>query len=125
MKYLLDTHTLLWALEAPESLPDSVRAILEDPSSSLLISIATPWELAIKTHSGKLDAKALLDQFEQLSGYDLLETRASQVIRAGFLPDVHRDPFDRLLAAQAIDLRLTLLSRDTIFDRYGVKRIWN
>jgi PIN domain nuclease of toxin-antitoxin system len=125
MKYLLDTHTLLWALEAPESLPDSVRAILEDPSSSLLISIATPWELAIKTDSGKLDAKALLDQFEQLSGYDLLETRASQVIRAGFLPDVHRDPFDRLLAAQAIDLRLTLLSRDTIFDRYGVKRIWN
>jgi PIN domain nuclease of toxin-antitoxin system len=125
MKYLLDTHTLLWALEAPESLPDSVRAILEDPSSSLLISIATPWELAIKTHSGKLDAKALLDQFEQLSGYDLLETRASQVIRAGFLPDVHRDPFDRLLATQAIDLRLTLLSRDTIFDRYGVKRIWN
>jgi PIN domain nuclease of toxin-antitoxin system len=125
MKYLLDTHTLLWALEAPESLPDSVRGILEDPSSSLLISIATPWELAIKTHSGKLDARALLDQFEQLSGYDLLETKASQVIRAGFLPDVHRDPFDRLLAAQAIDMGLTLLSRDSIFDRYGVKRIWN
>ncbi|HET6206450.1 MAG TPA: type II toxin-antitoxin system VapC family toxin [Terracidiphilus sp.] len=125
MKYLLDTHTLLWALGAPESLPDSVRAILEDPSSSLLISIATPWELAIKTHLGKIDAKAVLDQFEQLSGYDLLETRTSQVIRAGFLPDVHRDPFDRLLAAQAIELRLTLLSRDAIFDRYGVKRIWN
>ena len=91
----------------------------------MLLSIATPWELAIKTKSGKLDAKDLLDRFERLSGYEPLETRVSHVIRAGFLPLLHRDPFDRLLAAQALDLGLALLSRDMIFDQYGVKRIWN
>jgi PIN domain nuclease of toxin-antitoxin system len=125
MKYLLDTHTLLWALGSPEILPGAVREIIENPASSLLLSIATPWELAIKTKSGKLDAKDLSDRFERLSGYELLETRLSHVIRAGFLPLLHRDPFDRLLAAQALDSGSTLLSRDTIFDQYGVKRIWN
>ncbi len=125
MRYLLDTHTLLWALDTPEELPDPVRLIIENPSSSLLISIATPWELAIKTQSGKLDANDLLDRFEQLAGYNLIETEVSHVIRAGRLPLVHRDPFDRLMVAQAMLMGLTLLSCDTIFDRYGAKRIWN
>jgi PIN domain nuclease of toxin-antitoxin system len=125
VRYLLDTHTLLWALDTPEELPETVRLIIENPSSSLLISIATPWELAIKTHSGKLDANDLLDRFEQLAGYVLIETEISHVIRAGRLPLVHRDPFDRLMAAQAMLMGLTLLSCDTIFDRYGAKRIWN
>jgi PIN domain nuclease of toxin-antitoxin system len=125
VRYLLDTHTLLWALDTPEELPDPVRLIIENPSSSLLISIATPWELAIKTQSGKLDANDLLDRFEQLAGYNLIETEVSHVIRAGRLPLVHRDPFDRLMVAQAMLMGLTLLSCDTIFDRYGAKRIWN
>lgn len=125
MRYLLDTHTLLWALDTPEELPETVRLIIENPSSSLLISIATPWELAIKTQSGKLDANDLLDRFEQLAGYNLIETEVSHVIRAGRLPLVHRDPFDRLMVAQAMLMGLTLLSCDTIFDRYGTKRIWN
>ena len=125
MRYLLDTHTLLWALDTPEKLPGSVRLIIEDPSATLLISIATPWELAIKTHSGKLDANDLLDKFEQLAGYVLIETEVSHVVRAGHLPLVHRDPFDRLMVAQAMLMGLTLLSCDTIFDRYGAKRIWS
>jgi PIN domain nuclease of toxin-antitoxin system len=125
VRYLLDTHTLLWALDTPEELPDTVRLIIENPSSSLLISIATPWELAIKTQSGKLNANDLLDRFEQLAGYNLIETEVSHVIRAGRLPLVHRDPFDRLMVAQAMLMGLTLLSCDTIFDRYGAKRIWN
>lgn len=125
MRYLVDTHTLLWALDTPEELPDTVRLIIENPSSTLLISIATPWELAIKTNSGKLDANELLDRFEQLAGYVLIETEISHVIRAGRLPLVHRDPFDRLMVAQAMLMGLTLLSCDTIFDRYGAKRIWN
>lgn len=125
MRYLLDTHTLLWALDTPEELPDTVRRIIENPSSSLHISIATPWELATKTQSGRLDANDLLDRFEQLAGYNLIETEVSHVIRAGRLPLVHRDPFDRLMVAQAMLMGLTLLSCDTIFDRYGAKRIWN
>jgi PIN domain nuclease of toxin-antitoxin system len=128
MRYLLDTHTLLWTLQNPEKLSGSARKIVEDPKSVLVLSIATPWELAIKTNSGKLDARKILQQFDQLTstgGYELLETMASHVIHAGLLPLHHRDPFDRLLVAQALDSRIPLLSRDRVFDLYGVNRIWN
>ncbi|MGB6689535.1 MAG: type II toxin-antitoxin system VapC family toxin [Terracidiphilus sp.] len=128
MKYLLDTHAFLWALEAPEKLSDSSGKIVNDPASGLLLSIATPWELAIKTNSGKLDAAKILQQFDRLiaaSAYSLLETRASDVIRAAGLPLHHRDPFDRLLVAQALELHIPIISRDGIFDRYGVRRIWD
>jgi PIN domain nuclease of toxin-antitoxin system len=128
MRYLLDTHILLWTLESPRKLSNSARRIVEDPASKLLLSIATPWELAIKTNSGKLDAAKILEKFELFissGSYELLQASVSQAIRAGFLPPHHRDPFDRLLAAQALDLNVPLISRDDIFDLYGVKRIWD
>jgi PIN domain nuclease of toxin-antitoxin system len=127
MRYLLDTHTLLWALQDPEKLSQPARRIVEDPASGLMLSIAIPWELAIKTNSGRLDARKILVRFDELTslGYELLDTRASHVIQAGLLPLHHRDPFDRLLAAQAVDLRMPLVSRDRVFDLYGVRRIWN
>lgn len=128
MKYLLDSHTLLWILETPLKLSDKVRRIVEDPASELMLSIATPWELAIKTNSGKLDAGKILDGFEQLTstgGYVAADTTFSHVIRAGRLPLYNRDPFDRLLAAQALELNVPLLSRDRVFDQYGVERIWD
>ena len=128
MRYLLDTHILIWALESPRKLSSSARKIVEDPASKLILSIATPWELAIKTNSGKLDAAEILEKFELFissGSYELLQASVSHVIRAGFLPPHHRDPFDRLLAAQSLDLRVPLISRDGIFDLYGVKRIWD
>jgi PIN domain nuclease of toxin-antitoxin system len=128
MTYLLDTHTFIWILNTPELLPAGVQGIVEDRSATLLVSIATPWEMAIKVASGKLDAGDLLDDFEGAmtrGRFTLLDTAARQAIRAGFLPPHHRDPFDRLLAAQALDLRVPLISHDGIFDIYGVKRIWN
>lgn len=127
MTFLLDTHTLLWALKSPESLPSQVDNILNDSSAVLLVSVVTPWEIAIKVAIGKLDAAHLLDDFEgfMLHGrYTLLETLVPHVIASGRLPLHHRDPFDRLLAAQALELRIPLLSRDRVFDLYGVKRIW-
>lgn len=127
MKYLLDTHTLLWWVTAPEVLPQSLRDFLDDPSHELLLSVAVPWELAIKTNSGKLDARQLLRDIElgQLEqDVQVLRAEISHVIRAGFLHLHHRDPFDRLLAAQALDLGIPIVSRDRIFDLYGVKRIW-
>lgn len=128
MKYLLDTHTLLWTIESPNVLSRQARKIIDDRASQLLISIATPWELAIKTNSGKLDAKELLEGFADSmssAGYELLNAEVEHVIRAGMLPLHHRDPFDRLMAAQALELRVPIISRDRIFDLYGVKRIWN
>ena len=127
MTYLLDTHTFLWILGAPGALPARVQDIVKDRSATLLISIVTPWEISIKAALGKLDAARILDDFEAVmmqGGYTLLETTVRQVIRGGRLPFHHRDPFDRLLAAQALDLRIPLVSRDRVFDLYGVKRIW-
>jgi PIN domain nuclease of toxin-antitoxin system len=127
MRYLLDTHTLLWWVSTPEALPPSLRDLLDDRCNELLLSVATPWELAIKTNSGKLDATQILRDIEsgQLKGdVEILLAQVSQVIRSGMLPLHHRDPFDRLLAAQALDLGIPLLSRDPVFDLYGVQRIW-
>jgi PIN domain nuclease of toxin-antitoxin system len=125
---LFDTHTLLWALVTPEVLPAPVQNIVQDRTSVVLISIVTPWEMSIKASIGKLEAGNILDDFEgvmKLGRYTMLETTARHAIRAGRLPSHHRDPFDRLLAAQALDLRIPLVSCDRVFDLYGVKRIWD
>ena len=127
MRYLLDSHTLMWALESPLKLAAGARRIVEDPQAELLLSIATPWEFAIKSNLNKLDARKILEQFEQLiasGGFELLDTEVSHVIRSGMLPWHHKDPFDRLLAAQALELRIPMVSRDRIFDLYGVSRVW-
>ena len=128
MTYLLDTHTFLRLLREPETLPDQVLRIASDRSKTLALSLVTPWEIAIKVGIGKLDAAEILDDFERvatLAGYSVLETTVRQVIRSGRLPLHHKDPFDRLLIAQSLDLRMPLLSADVDFDLYGVQRIWD
>jgi len=128
MTYLLDTHAFLWILTAPEMLPAHVLEVASDRSASMALSVVTPWEMAIKTNIGKLDAADILDNFNAIAvqaGYIFLDTSVRQVIRGGLLPLHHKDPFDRLLAAQALDLRIPLISRDPVFDLYGVIRIWN
>jgi len=127
MKYLLDTHTYLCYRTAPRKLPGRILQLLTDTSYEMLISIVTPWELSIKTGIGKLGAAALLIDFESretAAGFTIAGVTTTQVIQSGLLPLHHKDPFDRLLAAQALDLRISLLSRDTNFDDYGVRRIW-
>jgi PIN domain nuclease of toxin-antitoxin system len=128
MKYLLDTHTFLWLLNRPKAIPASVESICKNPSATLVISIVTPWEMSIKSALGKLNVANVLEHFESLlmqGGYTMLETTIQHVIRGGRLPAHHRDPFDRLLAAQALDLRIPIISRDRVFDLYGVKRVWD
>ena len=128
MNFLVDTHAFLWALLSPERLTERARKIFLDPEAELLISIATPWELAIKAGVGRLtDGAALLTNFESLlttNGYRILETSVQQTIQSGLLPRYHKDPFDRLLIAQALDLRVPILSGDEVLDLYGVRRIW-
>jgi PIN domain nuclease of toxin-antitoxin system len=129
VRFLVDTHTFLWAILSPEKLSDRVTEIFTDREAELLLSIATPWEMAVKAGIGKLENGAdILDDFEHrvtASGYGMLETSVKHAIRSGSLPRYHKDPFDRLLVAQALDLDLPILSRDTIFDAYGVRRIWD
>jgi PIN domain nuclease of toxin-antitoxin system len=128
MRYLLDTHTFLWWVTVPEALPRTLRDLLDDRTNELLLSVAVPWELAIKTNAGKLEAHQILLDIEsgQLNpDLQILRAEVSHVIRAGLLPLHHRDPFDRLLAAQALDLKIPIVSRDRVFELYGVNRIWD
>ena len=128
MKYLLDTHTYFWYRSSPRLLPSKILKLLTDTSHEMLISIATPWELLIKTGIGKLRAVGLLVDFESresAAGFAFAGISATQAIRSGLLPLHHKDPFDRLLAAQALDLRVPIVSRDQIFDLYGVNRVWD
>ena len=128
MTYLLDTHTLIWYLRTPTVLPTTIRALIEDSASTLAVSLITPWEMSIKTSIGRLDAGDLIDDFESImirGRFNLLVPTTSQVIQSGRLPWFHRDPFDRLLAAQSLELGWSVLSKDVIFDAYGVRRVWN
>jgi PIN domain nuclease of toxin-antitoxin system len=126
--YLLDTHALIWFLRSPELLPMTIRKLIEDPASTLAVSLATPWEMAIRTSIGRLDAADILDDFESIltrGQFSLLVPTVVQVIRSGRLPWYHHDPFDRLLVAQTLELGWSLLSKDAVFDAYGVRRLWS
>ena len=128
MRFLVDTPVLLWAVQAPEKLSDQAGRIIRNQHDQLFISVATPWELAIKAKAGRLDVAELLNDFEHAvaaAGYLFLDTRVTHVILACSLPLHHKDPFDRLLIAQALDLRIPVISRDERFDAYGVKRVWD
>ena len=113
---------------APELLPGSALNFLDDLSNQILMSIVTPWELAIKNGTGKLDAGQILLDIESgrlNQDVHLLSAEISHVIAAGGLPLHHRDPFDRLLIAQALNLGIPIISNDKTFDLYGVQRIWD
>lgn len=128
MRLLLDTHALLWWLADDASLPKRARSAIADTSNNVIVSAASAWEIAIKFRLGRLpDASGLLGEFVdqvRLQGFDLLAISADHAIRAGLLPGTHRDPFDRMLAAQAQAEDLTLISNETLFDGYGVRRLW-
>ena len=127
MNYLLDTHTFLWLMSAPELVSPKVLGIVQTPASVVALSIITPWEIAIKTNLGKLNAAGILDSFDQIlkqGRYAMVETTPALVIRSGRLPLHHRDPFDRMLIAQAVMEDLLLVSNESIFDAAGVRRYW-
>ncbi len=129
MTYLLDTHTLLWALAEPEKLSSQVRTILIEPSVFPKVSAVSLFEIATKTRIGKLSCPlSLLENWEfTLSrlGATLLPLHGSEAVRAGRWETKHRDPFDRLLAAQAFENDLSLLSCDEAFHHFeGLKVIW-
>ena len=125
MKLLLDTHALLWALASPKKLPPKLVTQLENPGTSAFISAASTWEIAIKTGIGKLvaDLEEIVAEARSL-GFIEIGVSIAHTVRLGTLPLHHRDPFDRVLIAQAIEDGLTLVSRDPVFRSYGVATIW-
>jgi len=105
MRILLDTHILLWALAEPKKLPKTARARLEDPDSDILFSAASIWEIAIKSQLGRVSFSVRPDEIASAaidSGFRELPVRAAAAALVATLPPHHRDPFDRLLLAQAV-----------------------
>ncbi len=127
MKYLLDSHVLLWWLQNDPALSSKALRAISSADNEIFISAVTAWELAIKNHSGKLEIHKLLDGLESKlteEGFFTITISMRHALRAGALPSHHRDPFDRMLIAQAQVEDLSLISNDSMFDQYGVRRIW-
>lgn len=127
MRVLLDTHAFLWWANDDRRLSAPARKAIAAAGDAFL-SVASCWEMAIKVSRGRLTLPRPIAQFvpEQLAmnGVQLLQIELDDVARVATLPFHHRDPFDRLLAAQALSEELTLVSADPVFRKYGVKRAW-
>jgi PIN domain nuclease of toxin-antitoxin system len=121
VRLLLDTHVLLWAAGAPERLASDVRALLNDPDNQPIFSAASLWEIAIKRALGRgdfaVDVRALRHGLLD-NGYLELPVSGEHAVAVDVLPPIHKDPFDRILVAQAIVESVTLLTADAIVARY-------
>lgn len=117
----MDTHALLWWLADSPSLPDSARERIANPDHDVYVSA---WEIAIKRELGKLRAPLELAGVIQEEGFSELPIRLQHGEQAGRLPPIHRDPFDRMLVAQAAMHDMTILTRDKAIGRYGVRTAW-
>ncbi len=131
MRVLLDTHTLVWAIREPANLTARVKKLLEDETIPVFYSPASLFEMSLKYRSGKWNEVAdfVADQTGDVMiasiGAIELPVLSNHARLAGMLPTDHKDPFDRLLAAQAILEQLVLFSADPLMDGFGVQRIWD
>ena len=127
MRILLDTHALIWWLQGDPKLSKRAADIIKDAKHPILISAAVSWEISIKIGLGKIRPASLLDALQNTlseESFEELSITVQDTVRAGMLPPHHRDPFDRLLAAQAQLLNVPILSADKMFDQYSVQRVW-
>ena len=128
MRLLLDTHAVLWFFADDARLAEAASALIENPENSCAVSLVTPWEVAVKVSLGKLRTPygpgAELHRLLERNGMELLPLEPGDFDAVAALPFHHRDPFDRLIIAQAQVENLPLLSADPAFDAYGVRRLW-
>jgi PIN domain nuclease of toxin-antitoxin system len=126
--FLLDTHTLLWALYDPSQLPYNVREQIENASAKIYASSVSAFEVALKFGRGNLDfAESLATGFLKeiaVPGFLPISLSPAHAQCAGLLSITHKDPFDRMLIAQAQIEQMTLISNEKIFDQFGVIRLW-
>ena len=120
MNLLIDTHTLIWALENHPSLSGNARDAIIDGNNMVFVSSISAWEISIKRALGKLKAPGNLLEEIELHRFTQLNMNFEHAQLAGELPDIHKDPFDRMLIAQAIIEKLTLVTRDRAIAKYDV-----
>jgi PIN domain nuclease of toxin-antitoxin system len=128
LRCLLDTHTLIWWMTTDPHLSKSARTLIEQESTVSLVSAVSAWEIATKVRLGRLPAAVDLvqDFVDDLrrQRMEILAVSAEHAIRAGLLPGPHKDPFDRMLIAQAQAENVPIVSNDPALDGYGVRRLW-
>jgi PIN domain nuclease of toxin-antitoxin system len=128
MRLLLDSHTLIWSADRPDRITANAMTAMSDTANELLVSAATLWEIAIKFGLGRLPLSLPYRQWMEKAMVDLglvlLPITLDHAERQALLPWHHRDPFDRLLVAQAQVEGVPLVSADTTLDPYGITRIW-
>ncbi len=128
MKYLLDTSSLLWYVSDHHKLSTAAIELLNDPVSTIHLSLVSIWEIAIKFNMGKLDLPLPFDEFidTTILSYSLrlLSIQIPHLRRVAHMPLHHRDPFDRLLSAQAQVENIPIITSDAAFDPYPIQRVW-
>ena len=128
MRALLDTHTLLWWLSDDPALSRPARKFIAETRNTAVVSAASAWEVATKVRLGKLptgvDLAADFVGYLEREGFEPMAISPEHAIRAGLLPGDHKDPFDRMIIAQAQAQDMPVISNELVFDSYGVRRIW-
>ena len=127
MNLLVDSHVLLWWFGSSDKLSPRASDALRSSGNRMYVSAAVVWELSIKMNLGKVAASALLSDLQAVlfaRGFRRLAISTEHALRAGRLPMYHKDPFDRMLVAQAQAHKLAVVTADRVFDRYAVERIW-
>ncbi len=128
MRALLDTHAFLWWIADSGRLSETAYRAIADEENEVLVSAASAWEIATKHRLGKLpNADSVVSDIAGAiagQGFDELAITVDDATRAGALPGQHRDPFDRMLIAQSVSRNLALVSNESLFDAYGIRRLW-
>lgn len=128
LKLLLDTHTFIWFAIGAAQLSQTARTLIEDATNEKFVSIASVWEMAIKISLNKMTVHAPLETFVQnqlkINGFKLLPVKLEHAALIETMPFHHKDPFDRLLIAQADVEKMSIVSIDAAFDAYGAARLW-
>jgi PIN domain nuclease of toxin-antitoxin system len=124
VRLLIDSHAFLWWSEDSPALGSAARSAIADPVNEALISVAALWELTIKASSGKLTLPADLETMAATLGFSVLSINFMHLRRLGLLPRVHRDPFDRMMIAQALAEGIPIITGDRAFAAYGVQTVW-
>lgn len=128
MKLLLDTHAFIWWASEPDKLPRKILELFERTENSLILSVASVWEMQIKTQLGKLDLdipiKELIESQQQANALQILPVELPHIFELSNLPAIHNDPFDRILIAQSNAEGLAIVSKDQKFSGYPATIIW-
>ena len=124
MQLLIDSHAFLWWSDASRTLGSAAHEAIADPANEVLVSVAALWELTIETSSGRLSLPADLETIVANQGFAVLSIEFLHLTRLAGLPRLHRDPFDRMMIAQALARGIPIATGDRVFAAYGVQVIW-